>query len=298
MSSDDDKTIFNPGADAFQADPNATILIPNPGRRLRPESPVPAGGDPGQVPEPPPPPVRQPVTPLRVQVRGQDNAILSASSTLITVLSALSNSLSHPNIAQLQQELATEIGNLDARLKQAGVRNEEALSARYVICSAIDEAVMNTPWGVESGWGQRSLLRVYHNEASGGERFFVLLDQLMAQPHQYRDLLELFYVLLCMGFKGKYHLDPAGDSRVDTLRERLHQDLYGGRPYERALSNAAQLGAIAKPGLRHHIPLWVVLSVSLALTLLVYTGLRAWMYSGSVDMTRSFDSIYPVERTN
>ena len=46
MSSDDDKTIFNPGADAFQADPNATILIPNPGRRLRPESPVPAGGDP------------------------------------------------------------------------------------------------------------------------------------------------------------------------------------------------------------------------------------------------------------
>jgi type VI secretion system protein ImpK len=294
MSSDDDKTVFNPGTDAFQTDPNATILIPNPGRRLRPESVAPSGGT--QGPEPPTPPARQPLSPLRVRVRGQDNAILSVSSTLITVLSALTNSLSHPNIAQLQQELATEIGNLDARLKQAGVRSEEALTARYVICSAIDEAVMNTPWGVESGWGQRSLLRVYHNEASGGERFFVLLDQLMAQPHQYRDLLELFYVLLCMGFKGKYHLDPAGDSRIDTLRERLHQELYGGRPYERALSNVAQLGAIARPGLRHQIPLWVVLSVALALTLLVYTGLRAWMYSGSVDISRSFDSIYPVDQ--
>ena len=157
---------------------------------------------------------------------------------------------------------------------------------------------MNTPWGVDSGWGQRSLLRVYHNEASGGERFFVLLDQLMARPQEYRDLLELFYVLLCMGFKGKYHLDPAGDSRIDTMRERLHQDLYGGRAYERSLSDSARVKGTARPSLRNQIPLWVVLSVSLAFTLLVYTGLRAWMYSGSVDIAESFDDIYTVKHSN
>jgi type VI secretion system protein ImpK len=206
--------------------------------------------------------------------------------------------MSHPNVAQLQQELATEIGIFDTKLKQAGIRNEEALTARYIICSAIDETVMNTPWGAESGWGQRSLLRVYHNEASGGERFFVLLDQLMARPQEYHDLLELFYVLLFMGFKGKYHLDPAGDARIETLRERLHQDLYGGRPNERALSDTARITSTVRPKLRNQIPLWVVLSVSLALTLLIYTGLRAWMYTGTVDIAESFDQISPVQLQN
>lgn len=292
MSSDDDKTVFNPGQDAFQADPNATILIPNPGRRLRPEA-APQDSAPAQPP--PPPSGAAAVTPIKVHSHGQDNTILAASSTLLTVLSGLSNSLSHPNIAQLQQELATEIGNFDVALKQAGIRNEEALTARYVICAAIDEMVMNTPWGVESGWGQRSLLRVYHNEASGGERFFVLLDQLLSSPNQYRDLLELFYVLLCMGFKGKFHLDAAGDSRVETLRERLHQELYGGRAYERALSTSATTAAVARDGLRNQIPLWVVLSIALALTLLVYTGLRAWMYSSTVEIADDFDDIYSIE---
>jgi type VI secretion system protein ImpK len=291
---DDDKTIFNPGSRNLQPDPNATILIPNPGRRLRPESGIAPSGEPALEAAPR---GRSPSR-VKVELKGQSNSILSASNTLITVLSALSNSMSHPNIAQLQQELATEIGNLDARLSQAGVRNEEAQTARYVLCTALDEAVMNTPWGVDSGWGQRSLLRVYHNEASGGERFFVLLDQLMARPQEYRDLLELFYVLLCMGFKGKYHLDPAGDSRIDTMRERLHQDLYGGRAYERSLSDSARVKGTARPSLRNQIPLWVVLSVSLAFTLLVYTGLRAWMYSGSVDIAESFDDIYTVKHSN
>ena len=293
MPSDDNKTIFNSGPDPFKVDPNATVVIPNPGGRLRPEiGATPSGPATEAIPR------GQLPLHMRVEVKSQANAILSASNTLITVLSALSNSMSHPNIAQLQQELATEMGTLDAKLKRAGVRNEEALTARYILCTAIDETVMNTPWGAGSGWGQRSLLRVYHNEASGGERFFVLLDQLMARPQEFRDLLELFYVLLSMGFKGKFHLDPAGDARIETLRERLHQDLYGGRPNERALSDSARITNTVRPRLRNQLPLWVVLSVSLALTLVVYTGLRAWMYSGTADIAHRFDELYPTEKNN
>lgn len=294
MAADDDKTIFNSGPGSLRGDPNATILVPNPGRRLRPE----AGVAPLEGLAPDAAPRAQPHYRAKVALRGQSNPILAASNTLIAVLSALSNSMSHPNIAQLQQELATEIGNLDANLKLAGVRSEEALTARYILCAALDEAVMNTPWGVDSGWGQRSLLRVYHNETSGGERFFVLMDQLLARPQEFRNLLELFYVLLCMGFQGKYQLDPASNSRLDTMRERLHQDIYGGRAYDRSLSDSARIASGARPSLRSRIPLWVVLSVSLALTLLVYTGLRTWMYSGTVDITRSFDAIYPTEQLN
>ncbi len=285
----DDKTIFTEGG-ALPGDSSATIMIPNPGGRLRPEAERGGGG----APPPPAAPAAQRLpSDFSGEARGQSNPILAASNTLIAVLTALSNSLSHPNIAQLQQELATEISKLDNRLQQRGVSNEEALTARYILCTAIDEAVMNTPWGADSGWGQRSLLRVYHNEASGGERFFTLLDQLMSRPGEYHDLLELFYVLLNMGFKGKYQLDSAGDSRLETLREQLYQALYGQQPYQRALTDTGGITRTAQQKLRHRLPLWIVLSVALAFALLVYTGLRAWMYAGTVDVVESFDKLYP-----
>jgi type VI secretion system protein ImpK len=291
VSSDDDKTMFNPGGTPPQGDPGATIMIPNPGRRLRAEASVDA------PPASAPSPAQQAPLPssFDTTVKGQSNIFLAASNTLIAVLSALTNSMSHPNVAQLQQELSTEIGSFDRQLAQAGVRNEEAMTARYVLCSAIDEAVMNTPWGADSGWGQRSLLRVYHNETSGGERFFSLLDQLLARPSEYRDLLELFYVLLGMGFRGRYQLDQAGDSHVETLRERLYQDLYRDTAYDRALSDSALVNQTASQGLSSRVPLWVFVAITLALTLLVYSGLRAWMYSGTVDLVDGLDDLYPTQ---
>ena len=203
--------------------------------------------------------------------------------------------MSRPTIAQLQQELANQIGDFDIHLKRSSVRNEVALSARYIICAAIDEAILNTSWGgVDSGWGEHSLLHTYHYETSGSDRFFSLLDQLTTASQKNPDLLELFYVLLCMGFKGKYQVDPAGDSQLDAVRERLHQELYGAWPHPCLLSDPTHTRRIARPNLRNRVPLWVVLSVSLAFTLLVYTGLHSMMHSRTVEIAERFDHIYPV----
>ena len=278
----------NDDSGGVQRDPNATMVIPNPGQRLRREPEA----------APPPPPPRAPDVPgrlpqgLQLKPQSQDNRLLAAASKLITVLSALGNTLSHPNVPQLQQELATEISNFDQDIKHAGVRNEESLTARYILCSAIDEAILDTPWGSESGWGERSLLRVYHNETSGGERFFDLLDQVLARPTEYRELIELFYVLLSLGFRGKYQLDPAGDARLETMRERVFQDLYGGRAAERSLSVGDHGEGAANQTLRSQIPLWVILCLVLALTLVIFVGLRTWMYSGTLGVVDRLDNLY------
>ncbi len=50
------------------------------------------------------------------------------------------------------------------------------LLARYALCTALDEAVLSTPWGSGGDWGKQSLLITVHNEAWGGEKVFQLLD--------------------------------------------------------------------------------------------------------------------------
>jgi len=45
----------------------------------------------------------------------------------------------------------------------------------YVLCSLLDETVLGTPWGSESVWAGQGLLIGFHNEAWGGEKFFLAL---------------------------------------------------------------------------------------------------------------------------
>ena len=107
----------------------------------------------------------------------------------------------------------------------------DVLAARYALCTVLDEAVLNTPWGAQSGWAGQSLLVTFHREAQGGEKFFQILDRLLGEPQRYLALLELLYVCLALGFEGRYRLDERGANRLAEIRRDLYrriEQLRGG----------------------------------------------------------------------
>ena len=293
--SDDSPTIFNPfGAGQVPAAEGGakTVLIPNPGRR---QSPLASGaGAPHGSPQPTPIQSAPLPTNLRPE-SASNNPFLASATPLIAVLCALRHTVQQPDAVKLQTELAAEIRTLESKLQRDGVRSEEIQIARYILCSALDETIMNTPWGTHSGWSQRSLLRIYHNETSGGERFFTLLEQAMNRSSEFWNLLELFYALLALGFEGRYHhrLNPHGPHQLETLRERLYSLLYASQPPPSELSPNWR-SSVAKHGRRlmNIVPIWVVAAATLCLVLLVYSGLRVWMYTGTVAVKDRFEQVH------
>ena len=93
-------------------------------------------------------------------------------------------------------------------MREAAVAHEDALVARYVLCTFVDTAVLNTPWGAQGDWAGQSLLVMFHKEVSGGTKFFEILERLRAEPDRYIGLIELVYVCLALGYEGKYRHDP------------------------------------------------------------------------------------------
>ena len=73
--------------------------------------------------------------------------------------------------------------------------------ARFIVCTFLDSAIMQTPWGGQDVWAPRSLLRTFHDKASGLEVFLQILDRLRQDPKRYIDLLELQYVCLALGLQ-------------------------------------------------------------------------------------------------
>lgn len=220
------------------------------------------------------------------------NPLVSAASTLIAVFEKTRNSIRHPDVGGLHTRLVNEIKQFENRAKDAGTRPEILLAARYLMCSALDEAVLHTPWGDESGWGQRTLLRIYHGETSGGEKCFAILQRMMQAPSENLHMLELFYVVLSLGFEGKYRLIDRGYEQLDRLRDDLYRSIRNCRgDHERSLSNNWQgLGHVRKT-LSHYVPLWVAAAVFAVILFLSYGGFSYWMRSISDPVVQHLDTV-------
>jgi type VI secretion system protein ImpK len=149
------------------------------------------------------------------------------------------------------------------------------VAARYILCTLLDESASSTPWGGSGAWSSQSLLVHFHNEAWGGEKVFQLLQRLIEQPTQHRNLLELVYVSLSLGFEGRYRVADNGRAQLDSVRERLAnklRELAGAA--DRELSTQWQGVAAAPARLSDGIPLWVIGAGLAALLLMLFLVLR------------------------
>ncbi len=226
------------------------------------------------------PPRREPPPPLVSFASAAEagiNPLMRSASTLLLLSTQLNSTVKAPDIPTLHRNLANEIREFERRAERAGVDAETVRRASYVLCTVVDEAVLNTPWGHASGWAQRSLLSSFHKEVSGGKRFFEMLRVLIRHPEKNLDLLELMYVSLALGFEGSYRIEPGGHERLARVRDDLYRliDRHRGGG-DRALSPHWR-GVEASDTFTHQWPLWSVVAVVATLLGLVYAALLFWL---------------------
>lgn len=162
-------------------------------------------------------------------VVGDRNAILLAAAPLIAIASRLQSTATQPDIPGLHGQVVQEIRAFDERLRASGVVPEDALVARYLLCTFFDSAVLNTPWGAQSEWPARPLLMTFHKEQSGDEKFFQIRERLTSQPARYVDLIELQFVCLSLGYEGMYRSWEGGRVKLAELQDHLYRIIHAER---------------------------------------------------------------------
>jgi len=300
MSTDEtDKTVFRQARSDRGSRVDETIIRPTPGRRS------------GQTQLPGRQDATRHAQPAAVQTASghkqavyQDNysgrfstfyglnPLVNTASMLIAVFYKTRQSVSHPNVGGLHQQLVGEIRHFESSAKAQNIRPEVVLAARYVLCAALDEAVLNTPWGAESAWTQRTLLSLFHNETNGGEKFFQILERMKTYPAENLDILELMYILLSLGFEGKYRVISRGRDAIEQMRDELYRVIrtYRG-DYDRALSPSWRGLGRMKNSLARYVPMWVMASIAAGILVLSYSGFRYWLHHSTGDVAAQLNAI-------
>ncbi|RRV03893.1 DotU family type VI secretion system protein [Pseudomonas sp. v388] len=275
MQSNDDF----PGSGAPAGD--RTQFMPRPGGRS-----APAGAPQPQAP------LQVPSAPLSGGQAQGLNPLESAAGPLLALLTRLRSTIAHPAPASLRAQLLAYLRQFEERAEEAGVVRNDVLLARYVLCTALDEAVMSTPWGSTSEWGKQSLLITVHNEAWGGEKVFQLLDHCLQSPRERLYLLELLYLCMCLGFEGRYRVMNNGRSELEALRERTSAAIRSARgEYERELSPHWRGLTMARDRLTQFMPPWVGVAIGLALLLLLLFVLRLKLASDAEPVFKNIHAL-------
>lgn len=219
----------------------------------------------------------------RRTVTGNTNAISLCATELLTLAANLKSSVSHSDLNHLRRHIISSLKKFSSFLLQQGYMPDVVQDASYAICTLLDETILNTPWGAHSTWGTQTLLAEFHGEAWGGENFFVKLDKFKSQPAANLDILEFYFICICLGLQGRYRVLDQGMSRLEAVREDLFQLIRqqkGG--YERSLSLHWQGVKNLRSSLVHYTPWWIIAAVGCGLLLLIYLAF-AWFSNAQSD---------------
>ncbi len=255
-------------------DADRTILIPSPGGR-RPVPVQPPADDATLLIAPARPSATAEPASAMPRLHGSAlNALVRAANPLFELVTPLRQMRATPDVEQLRVQLVGAVKQFELDARAAQVSHEALAAARYCLCTLLDETISSTPWGGGGIWASRSLLVAFHNEASGGEKFFLILQKLSQNAPANLDVLELMYLCLALGLEGRYRVIENGRSQLELLRERLQQLIQSQRgAFEPALSPHWRGASGKGKPLWRVIPVWVRAAGAAVLCLLLQVGL-------------------------
>jgi type VI secretion system protein ImpK len=119
-----------------------------------------------------------------------------------------------PALEQVKADIQRLISESQTHVSRGEVNSDDCDAARFAIVAWIDETIMNSAWIHRDLWKHDLLQRTYYNTTDAGEIFFDRLNRIGLQQ---REVREVYYLCLAMGFQGRY-CHPGDDFLLEQLK--------------------------------------------------------------------------------
>lgn len=140
---------------------------------------------------------------------------------LIVIRMRESENLGKP--AALRKLIIHYIDLFKKNCRSMNISSSMTTDAVYSLVALLDETVMSVPGECRDFWVTNPIQLELFGDNLAGEEFYRKLERLMEDPEKTKDVLEIYYLCLCLGFEGKYKLGNAveRDDIIDTLARML-----------------------------------------------------------------------------
>lgn len=127
--------------------------------------------------------------------------------------------------AEVRKEINALLEAQRAEVKRYEVSQQEYDLARFAVIAWVDETMLQATYAANPDfyqrWKRSPLQAELYNTANAGEEFFDRLAEL--KPAQ-KEIYEVYYLCLCLGYRGRYY-DEEQDHKLLELRREHAQHL-------------------------------------------------------------------------
>ena len=160
-------------------------------------------------------------------VRNTDNPLVRAFAALLGIAPELQRATAPDNPDVLRTRLQDNLTHARDGAVSLGVPLTRADQAAWFVGALLDDVAINTPWGGSSGWPRQPLVASMYGNVDSGSRFYDLAEELLRYPERDPQLLELVFLCLSLGFRGKYRISGAsGEAEIARLRAQMARVLH------------------------------------------------------------------------
>jgi type VI secretion system protein ImpK len=159
---------------------------------------------------------------------GKKETLPEIASDIFILIIQLRSSNEYGDPGNLKNKIREMLDKFERRAKNASIDNEKIRQAKFALAAFTDESIISSSWSRKDAWLSEPLQLKMFDTFNAGEEFFTTLETLRQRTGSNRDILEIYFLCLSLGFKGKYQLQSPENLRriIDDLNMELHPEMY------------------------------------------------------------------------
>jgi len=105
---------------------------------------------------------------------------------------------------ELRPQVAALLEDFEKRAERYRFNHKIIQVSKFALASFVDETVLTNNFPLRDEWEKNPLQLEYFGEQLAGNKFFDKLQAMLKQIETTQDAVEIYYVCMLLGFKGRY----------------------------------------------------------------------------------------------
>lgn len=179
---------------------------------------------------------------------------------------------------ELRPKCAKLLDDFEKRAERYRFNHKIIRVSKFALASFIDETVLTNNFPLKEEWEKYALQLEYFGEQLAGNKFFEKLEAMLKQIEVTADAVEIYYVCMLLGFKGRYAVYEH-EKLISVMQRTADALVKVGRIKPTELSPHWLSNDQPEPPKKRGMPVWAKISATAGLLFSVLIYLAMWLVS-------------------
>ena len=202
--------------------------------------------------------------------RSNRNDLVAFAGPVFDLILRLKSGIVQPS-NELRPQIAAMLTDFERRAERFRFNPKIVQVSKFALASFVDETVLTNNFPLRDEWEKYPLQLEYFGEQLAGNKFFDKLEAMLKQIEVTQDAVEIYYVCMLLGFKGRYAVYEQ-DKLLATMQKTANALVKVGKLKPTELSPNWFVNDQPEPPEERKMPVWAKISAfaGLGFAIIVY----------------------------